>query len=194
MKRKIYKEDVKKAGLEIMFLNGYNGTGIKDITDMVKIPKGSFYNHFTSKEDFALEVVQDYCDNGLEMYRRAFLLAPGTPATRIENFVDGLVANYSENLEFKLGCIMSNFSAEMSDTNARFKVLLDTEFNRCQEIMAQCIREGQDLGEFKKELDSSHTAAFMLNSLHGAFIRMKTTGNESPLVDFKQFILTLLHP
>ena len=70
MRRKIYKEDILEAGRELIFSKGYNDTGIKDITDMVSIPKGSFYNHFSSKEDFGLAVLQAYMDNGLEVHKK----------------------------------------------------------------------------------------------------------------------------
>ena len=88
---------------------------------------------------------------------------------------------------------MSNFSAEMSDVNENFRSLLDEQFNACQAVMRQCIEEGMESGEFRADLDADHAAGFMLNSLHGAFVRMKTTGNETPLLDFKSFILTLLN-
>ena len=39
---------------------GYHGTGLKEILDAVQIPKGSFYNYFGSKENFAAEVIQHY--------------------------------------------------------------------------------------------------------------------------------------
>ena len=60
VKRKIYREDILKAGVELMHLHGYAATGIKDITDRIKIPKGSFYNHFKSKEEFGLEIIDYY--------------------------------------------------------------------------------------------------------------------------------------
>jgi len=31
---------------------GYRDTGLKEILDIVSVPKGSFYHYFSSKEDF----------------------------------------------------------------------------------------------------------------------------------------------
>lgn len=73
MKRKIFRKDILKAGRDIMFLNGYNATGIKEITDSIEIPKGSFYNHFTSKEAFGLEVLQNYTDNGINWHKKSLI-------------------------------------------------------------------------------------------------------------------------
>ena len=73
MKRKIYREDIIEAGRSLMFANGYNHTGIKEITEKISIPKGSFYNHFSSKEEFGLEVVKEYMKNGLKVHRKNLL-------------------------------------------------------------------------------------------------------------------------
>jgi AcrR family transcriptional regulator len=42
---------------------GYNAAGVKDITDAAGVPKGSFYNHFDSKEGLFEAAVADVLDN-----------------------------------------------------------------------------------------------------------------------------------
>lgn len=190
VKRKIHREDILQAGLDLMFLNGYNATGIKDITDKIEIPKGSFYNHFSSKEDFGLEVVKTYCDRGAVMYEQRFLHSDLPPVKRFESFFDTLIAAYETDMNCKLGCVMSNFSAEMADVNERFRILLDDEFTRLQLIMEQCITQGQEDGSIDSSQASSDLAQFVLNGWHGALVRMKTTGTSEPLKNFKDLILT----
>lgn len=192
MKRKINREDILNAGLDLMFVNGYHATGIKEITESIKIPKGSFYNHFTNKEDFALELVQMYCDNGLKMYESAFINSEHLPLVRIENFFTGLIDFYTNEAEFKLGCIMGNFSIELSDTNEKFRFLLDDEFNKCEDVIAQCLEEAKTDGSLSKNTDPKQMAAFVLNSWHGAMLRMKTTGNSKPLKDCKDILMSYL--
>jgi len=190
VKRKINREDILNAGLQLMFVNGYNATGIKEITESIKIPKGSFYNHFTNKEEFGLEVVKMYCDNGIKMYENTFLDKQFAPLERIENFFTRLISVYTDELNFKLGCIMGNFSTELSDTNEKFRILLDEEFDKCECIISLCLQEAQENGHLNKKDDHRQMAAFILNSWHGAMLRMKTTGNSKPLEDCKEMIMT----
>ena len=49
-KREEKKNRIINSSIHLMYLKGYNGTSIKDITDAAKIPKGSFYNYFKDKE------------------------------------------------------------------------------------------------------------------------------------------------
>lgn len=192
MKRKIYREDILNAGLQLMFENGYNATGIKEITDRIKIPKGSFYNHFSSKEEFGLEVVQMYCDNGAKMYEARFLNKDIPPIQRVEGFFDALIASYGGQMNYKLGCVMGNFSTEMSDVNENFRMLLDDEFNRLEAIIAECLTEAQKDNTLKEGVDPQQTAAFILNSWHGAMLRMKSTANSKPLKDCKEIIMSII--
>ena len=48
------------AGLRMLLEKGYNGLGIQAVLEATGSPKGSFYHHFTDKEDFALKVVDAY--------------------------------------------------------------------------------------------------------------------------------------
>ena len=192
VKRKIYREDILNAGLQLVFVNGYNATGIKEITESIEIPKGSFYNHFNNKEEFGLEVVKMYCDGGVEMYEKSFLDQEFSPTIRVENFFKRLIEVYSNELEFKLGCIMGNFSAELSDVNEKFRELLDDEFNRCEAVIKECLDEAVEQKEVNAAMDTSQTAAFILNSWHGAMLRMKSTGNSKPLMDCRDMIMSIL--
>lgn len=192
MKRKIYREDILDAGLQLMFRNGYHATGIKEITERVNIPKGSFYNHFANKEAFGLEVVQMYCDNGIEMYKNTFLDQQFAPLQRVENFFNRLIAVYTNELDFKLGCVMGNFSTELADVNEKFRFLLDNEFDKCEAIIAQCLIEAKEKSELSEKSNPKQLAAFILNAWHGAMLRMKSTGNSKPLEDCKVMVLNHL--
>ena len=50
------------AGYLLFNRHGYNATGIQQITDQAGVPKGSFYNHFGSKEAFAAQILRHYAD------------------------------------------------------------------------------------------------------------------------------------
>jgi AcrR family transcriptional regulator len=49
-----------EAGLETLHAKGFNGCSVQDITEAAGVPKGSFFNHFKTKEALALEVLGPY--------------------------------------------------------------------------------------------------------------------------------------
>lgn len=184
MKRKIFREDILNAGQELMFINGYNATGIKQITDHVEIPKGSFYNHFDNKEAFALEVLTRYCERGVAYHRQCLLEDKRlSPIQRLKSMYESMVDSYIDR-GFKKGCLMSNFSAELGDTNPAFREVLENEFTEIQSIIRAVLEEAQSKNEINSSLNANSIASFILNSWHGALIRMKASANDHPLQDF----------
>lgn len=192
MKRRIDRNEILKAGRNLMFLNGYEATGIKSITDEVGIPKGSFYNHFENKELFGLEVVENYCMNGIEYHKHNLTDKNKSPLERLKFHYNDMIDDLISNSNYKLGCIMGNFSLELADVNEKFRVLLDRNFEIIQDIIKECIIEGQELKEINSSLEADTMASFILNSWHGAILRMKSTADSKPLGNFKDIIFKML--
>ncbi len=187
VKRKIHREDILQVGMELMFLNGYHASGIKEITQRISIPKGSFYNHFKSKEDFALELLQNYCDNGRAQYISYLSDASYKPVERLRRLFSSFIDGYA-NMDYKLGCLMGNFSIELSDVNDQFKKLLSVEFDKFEQLIVDCLNEAVEQGQLNAKADTPTIGACILNLWHGALVRMKSTGDEKPLRDFYNLI------
>ena len=66
MPRASLREQLLSAGVETLHRKGFNATSVQDITDAAGAPKGSFYNHFASKEALAAEAVRRYREKGRE--------------------------------------------------------------------------------------------------------------------------------
>jgi TetR/AcrR family transcriptional regulator, transcriptional repressor for nem operon len=58
MPRPSAREEIVQAGLKCLVEKGFNAVGVQDITDAAGVPKGSFYNHFESKEALGVEIVE----------------------------------------------------------------------------------------------------------------------------------------
>ncbi len=54
------KNDILQVGLDIILIKGFNGTGVEAILKQPNAPKGSFYNFFSSKEEFGLAIIDKY--------------------------------------------------------------------------------------------------------------------------------------
>ena len=60
MSAKSTRDYLLGVGVELMHQNGYNATGLSDNLKAAGLPKGSFYHHFSSKEDFAAAALARY--------------------------------------------------------------------------------------------------------------------------------------
>src|ERR1700709_1249900 len=63
-----------EAGVQTFSKSGFNGCSVQDITDAAGVPKGSFYNHFDSKEALGAAALAHYWADAtrdtLEILRR----------------------------------------------------------------------------------------------------------------------------
>ena len=96
------KEMILRKGARSVHEKGFNATGLQEILAEAGVPKGSFYFHFKSKEDFGLQLIDYYAGsyfNRLDQY----LKDPSkTPLQRFRDFFDNQVSSFKKN-NFKGG-------------------------------------------------------------------------------------------
>lgn len=188
MKRKIYREDILKAGLELMHLNGYGSTGIKEITDKVKIPKGSFYNHFKNKEEFGLEVIEYYMAMVAVNVNNKLTDPKVKPLKRIKQVLQANVDEQNNKTHCKLGCLVGNFSQELGDVNDVFNKAVSGAFAKMKQSYKNCIQEAIDNKDISPDYSSSQLADFIINGWEGATLRMKAEKNTKSLELFTKIL------
>lgn len=65
------RELILAKGSEVMTRRGYHGTGVLEIVQAARIPKGSFYHYFDSKEAFAQQALEHVYAPRLARYAQA---------------------------------------------------------------------------------------------------------------------------
>jgi AcrR family transcriptional regulator len=112
MPRPSTREEIVQAGLKCLAEKGFNAVGVQDITDAAGVPKGSFYNHFQSKEALGAEIVERY---GANQTRREILTdQTAPPLQRLRRHFDRISVLYVDS-HFARNCILSGFSAELAN-------------------------------------------------------------------------------
>lgn len=188
MKRKIYREDILKAGIELMHLHGYTATGIKDITDRIKIPKGSFYNHFKSKEEFGLEIIDYYMTKVVGHLTQMLSDKKIKPLRRIKLALKTDANFQKKNNECKLGCMLGNFCQELGDVDDAFNKAISKAFSEMKSGFEACIQEAKGNKEITSEYTSGQLADYIINGWEGALLRMKANKNTKSLELFTKIL------
>ena len=191
-KREEKKLDIIQKGSEIMYLKGYNATGVQELADAANIPKGSFYNYFKSKEDFAIELMDSHCDMGCQLMSEILEDKSMSPLKRIEKLFSEMIEHFTKDEKFKKGSFVGNLCQEMGDISIPISKAAERSFKHMKEPIIKILHEAQDSGEISRAHDIEDLAEFMLNSNEGALLRMKSSKNAKPLKVFKKMIMNLL--
>ena len=178
------------AGLQLFLRQGYNGTGIQQITDAAGVPKGSFYNHFGSKEAFAATIVDRYSEYNRRSWKRMMAAAPEQPMAAIRHVFDSMLAHH-ERASCPTGCLIGNFAAEIAiESDACRERLMAAQLG-WRERLAHLIHRGQVAGEIRDDVDATALSALTWSVWEGALLRMKVERSVTPVRE--SIALTLNH-
>jgi TetR/AcrR family transcriptional repressor of nem operon len=183
MARPNTREQIIVAAVETLHRKGFNGTSVQDITEAAQVPKGSFYNHFESKELLAVEALERYWQrvlNGL-----SGLGDESTPpAVRLKRYFRRL-NEVASQAEYKTGCMIGNMSAEMPDQSRPVRERLAVLLAAWSRAIESCVRQAQADGTLRRDMDARSIAAFLLNSWEGAMMRAKVDKDADALTAFE---------
>jgi TetR/AcrR family transcriptional regulator, transcriptional repressor for nem operon len=181
------REDILKAGLKVMFRAGYHGASVRDICAAAGAPQGSFTNHFRSKEQFAVEVLDRYFANLRTHVATALEDTSLSPRQRLERYLE-IISDVLEADKWNRGCLIGDFSLETTSPSKAWRQRLEAIFQEWRAPFAACIAEAQALGEIDATFDALDLAEFLLSSWEGAILRMKVERGPAALERFRKII------
>jgi TetR/AcrR family transcriptional repressor of nem operon len=184
------RQRILDAALDQFHFRGYNGTSVQDIMDAAGSPKGTFYNHFSSKQDLAVEALRLYAGNiGLES-----LAGPtvGSPLERIDKHLAHIVglglAVFAER-----GCLMANLAGEVPAHSQVVASALGAYLDGWVTNLAALIDEAKEAGELTTDIASTDLAEFIVAAFEGGAVKAKATSSAEPIVRVQRTVAQLLH-
>jgi TetR/AcrR family transcriptional repressor of nem operon len=181
------RDHLVDVGVGLMRKHGYGATGVQEILNAADVPKGSFYHHFGSKEEFAVAVLDRYvslegkhCQEVLGNTRQA-------PLRRLRRYFEDLVRTAGQSAATQ-GCLMGSLSLEIAGASPLLQRCLSSNFTRWQAGIASVLREAVEKGDLPKSTRPDALAGFVLNSWEGALLRSQADRSDAPLKDFLHFV------
>jgi TetR/AcrR family transcriptional repressor of nem operon len=176
------------AGLELFLRQGYNATGIQQITDQAGVPKGSFYNHFSSKETFGAAIVDRYEEFSRQSWQQMMRGAPEDPLAAIRHLFKQMQEHHARN-GFSTGCLIGNFAAEIALASDVCRERLLVAQLAWRERLAGLISEGQKRGTIRDDIAAHALSGLTWSVWEGALLQMKVARSMRPLREGMTLIL-----
>ncbi|GHH83676.1 TetR family transcriptional regulator [Streptomyces sulfonofaciens] len=170
MGRHSLREQLIEAAVAQFHTHGFNGAGVKDITDAAGAPKGSFYNHFPSKEALAVVALERY---GAGRRIGELTAGPGDPLGRLREHFEFL---RDEQIEFgySRGCLIGTFATDIGDHSEAIRTAVRESLGRWSAALAAVLGQAQEAGQVNRGLDPEVMARFVLNAWEGTLISSRT--------------------
>ena len=181
------KQLLLEKGAEIIHLKGFHHTGINEILEAARVPKGSFYFYFKSKEDFGLQLIDFYSTHFVTKAKEHLARTDLPYLSRLKVFFDDFLHFFGSH-GCSLGCPIGNLAQEMGDLSEPFRQRLGEVLNSMKQGVVAFLKGAAEQGEIPSSLDVESLSDFIINSWEGALVRMKVTKDTSPLVLFDKIL------
>jgi TetR/AcrR family transcriptional repressor of nem operon len=162
-------------GTRLMLRSGYAGVGLSELLQAAGVPKGSFYNHFDSKEAFGVELVRRYYAEHDQLLAALLAETDRSPLERLRSYFDLLLQRAVDAGPQARGCLMGMLALEMAASSEPLRETVSDSFRRWQARLAELLRQAQHAGELAPEQDPQPLAAILLEGWEGALMRARAT-------------------
>jgi TetR/AcrR family transcriptional repressor of lmrAB and yxaGH operons len=175
MARSTARARLVEAAAGLLHRQGYASTGLNQILEHSRAPKGSLYFHFPGgKEELVAEALRGSAAGMSELLERVLEHAPST-----ELALDQIVAYFAAQLEgssYTKGCPVATVALEQAATSDPLQRVCSAAYARWQQLIAtRLIRDG-----FAAERADAF-AGFALATIEGALLLCRAHRSTKPL-------------
>ncbi len=184
------KQKLLETGMRLLIDNGYHGTGIKQILDAVNVPKGSFYNFFTSKEQFVSEIIIYYSTVISEEFS-LFLKTFNNESTIITFW---LCFQEKVNASESCACLIGAMASEIAQSSELCRrTIIDVE-TAWLSTLTLLLNRSQQQDDVRNDLKAEDLASSFYNHWQGSLLEFQVSNNTEivlhRLATFVRLLLT----
>jgi TetR/AcrR family transcriptional repressor of nem operon len=161
-----------QAAFQEIYRSGYRSADLDAILAAAGVTKGALYYHFDDKEALGYAVLDEVMTSDLH---KKWV----QPLQNAKDPIDALVRIVqSESLkreDVRRGCPLLNLSQEMSGLDEGFRRRTAKLFKNWHDAVAGALREGQQRGVVRNDIDANETATFLIATYEGYVVLGKNS-------------------
>lgn len=184
-----------ETAIELIWRSSYDSVGVSDICRQAKAHKGSFYYFFHSKEELAIEALEEHWRSVKPLLDEIF--DPGKPpVTRLLEYCEHSLRIQEEKKEqigHVCGCPYTTLGLEQCSQSRAIRETAENLLNRIKGYFVQALQDAADAGEMPiKKPQSKADELFTLYL--GAQTHARIRNDVEPMRALKEQFNELLNP
>lgn len=176
----LQREHILNVAQGIIGKKGYAAVGLAEILAEAKVPKGSFYYYFKSKDAFGEALLQYYFDEYLAELDGIFSKPGLTNAERLMSYWTHW-QHVQESYNCQGKCLAVKLGAEVSDLSEAMRLRLSAGTVGIIVRLTRVIEAARSDGSLSIRNDASELAQTLYYLWMGASLMAKITRNKAPL-------------
>lgn len=175
------KEKLIDSAMRHLYQLGYNRFSFAPVAKECGIAKASIHYHFPDKDSLVLAAIEKYIttqQNALEEIKQNDALSVPEKFNTIFDHA------YQHMIEMNyIGCLAGNLGLEISETNPKVLEQIQDFLAYKENLLTDILKQGQQLGQIKHDIDPNKTARNILTSIEGGIITSKISKNADLLAN-----------
>jgi len=160
------------AASHVFRVKGYSATRIEDICEAAGLTKGSFFHHFDSKEELALEAAKYWTEGSEALFASAPYRDHADPLGRLLAYVDFRKSLIQGELS-KFTCLSGTMVQEVYDSHPALREAYNRSITGHAETLVPDIMEAMRQRGMHPDWTAESLALYMQATIQGAFILAK---------------------
>jgi TetR/AcrR family transcriptional repressor of nem operon len=158
------RDRLLQAASREIYRSGFQSASLDTILAVAGVTKGALYYHFDSKEALGYAVADE-------------VIAPDVhgkwvrPFQSVKDPIEALIGAVQRIpvrlVDVRGGCQLNNLAQEMSPLDAGFRKRLAMIFDSWREAVASVLREGQNRGSVRRDVEPADAAGLLIAMVEG---------------------------
>lgn len=191
------KTKLLDAALKVIRGKGYSATTLDDICTAAGVTKGSFFHHFSGKEDLALAAVRHWNDVTGGLFAGAAYQQVANPRERLLAYIDFRAQIVQGNLA-DVTCLLGTMVQETFDSHPAIRAACREGIESHARTLVPMIAQAKALYAPDADWSAESLALYTQAALQGAFIVAKAQGDSGVAVQciahLHRYVHGLLNP
>ena len=174
------KQRVIVESAKLFYYHGYTNTGLLEILEVCKIPKGSFYYYFKNKEDLLIHIIRYHTDNLINFFDKT---VNDLSIFKLKSFFFQYLNSIEAN-QFNGGSPLGNIAIELSDINENVRAELFNSYRKIEMKFSFFLSMMKNINPNYKTLQAEEVARVLVSQMEGTMLKIKLEKKENAITDF----------
>jgi TetR/AcrR family transcriptional repressor of nem operon len=176
------KTRILNAALQVIRSKGYSATRIEDVCEAAGLTKGSFFHHFSTKEELGIAAADYWSEVTSALFASAPYHVPADPLERVLAYVDFRKALLRGKLA-EFTCLVGTMTQEVYGTHPAIREACQASISGHAGTLVPDIDAAMQKYGVQGDWTAESLALFMQAAIQGAFILAKAKNGIAPAID-----------
>ena len=176
------KTRMLEAALSVIRTKGYTATRIEDVCEAAGLTKGSFFHHFSTKEELAIAAADYWSEITSALFADAPYHAPADPVQRVLAYVDFRKALLQGELP-EFTCLVGTMTQEVFGTHPAIREACEHSISGHAATLVPDIQAAIEQCGIQADWTAESLALFTQGAIQGAFILAKARQDTAAAAD-----------